>query len=165
MFITFVWIVDCRLHVFTVLISHADESVLIFLPFCEDDFELTNLIIQLDWLQEMVSLAKTCCDCTSFWSSSFLALGKSYPFFLLNYYNLENYPGVKINGENINNIRYADETVLIADSEENLQRLLQGWATSGFFRNSGFFFFTSVEKKQPEPGKLTIFFVWEKLAA
>ena len=124
MFITFVWIVDCRLHVFTVLISHADESVLIFLPFCSDDFELTNLIIQLDWLQEMVSLAKTCCDCTSFWSSSFLALGKSYPFFLLNYYDLENYPGVKINGENINNIRYADETVLIADSEENLQRLL-----------------------------------------
>ena len=38
--------------------------------------------------------------------------------------NFENYPGVKINGENINNIRYADDTVLIADSEENLQRLL-----------------------------------------
>ena len=38
--------------------------------------------------------------------------------------NLENYPGVKINGENINNIRYADDTVLIADSAENLQRLL-----------------------------------------
>ena len=38
--------------------------------------------------------------------------------------NLENYPGVKINGVNINNIRYADDTVLIADSEENLQRLL-----------------------------------------
>ena len=38
--------------------------------------------------------------------------------------SLENYPGVKINGVNINNIRYADDTVLIADSEENLQRLL-----------------------------------------
>ena len=38
--------------------------------------------------------------------------------------NLENYPGVKMNGENINNIRYADDTVLIADSEENLQSLL-----------------------------------------
>ena len=37
---------------------------------------------------------------------------------------LENYPGVKINGENIINIRYADDMVLIADSEENLQRLL-----------------------------------------
>ena len=33
--------------------------------------------------------------------------------------NLENYPGVKITRENINNIRYADDTVLIADSEEN----------------------------------------------
>ena len=33
--------------------------------------------------------------------------------------NLENYTG-----ENINNIRYADDTVLIADSEENLQMLL-----------------------------------------
>ena len=32
--------------------------------------------------------------------------------------NLENYPGVNINRENINNIRYADDTVLIADSEE-----------------------------------------------
>ena len=30
----------------------------------------------------------------------------------------------QINGENINNIRYADDTVLIAYSEENLQRLL-----------------------------------------
>ena len=38
--------------------------------------------------------------------------------------NLENYPRVKINGENINTIRYADDTVLIADSDENLQRLL-----------------------------------------
>ena len=38
--------------------------------------------------------------------------------------NLENYPRVKINGVNINNIRYADDLVLIADSEENLQRPL-----------------------------------------
>ena len=39
--------------------------------------------------------------------------------------NLENYPGVKNKWrENINNIRYADDTVLIADSEGNLQRLL-----------------------------------------
>ena len=33
-------------------------------------------------------------------------------------------PGIKINGENINNIRYADDTALIADSKENLQLLL-----------------------------------------
>lgn len=32
--------------------------------------------------------------------------------------------GIKVNGEIINNIRYADDTVIIADSEENLQRLL-----------------------------------------
>ena len=33
--------------------------------------------------------------------------------------------GIKIAGKNINNIRYADDTVLIADSEEKLQTLLQ----------------------------------------
>ena len=33
-------------------------------------------------------------------------------------------PGIKINGENINNIRYADDTALISDSKENLQLLL-----------------------------------------
>ncbi|KAL3278231.1 hypothetical protein HHI36_013569 [Cryptolaemus montrouzieri] len=32
--------------------------------------------------------------------------------------------GVKINGVNVNSIRYADDTVLIADSDEGLQRLL-----------------------------------------
>ena len=52
----------------------------------------------------------------------FLALFNIYSKMILR--NLEIYPGVKINGENINNIRYADDAVLIADSEENLQRLL-----------------------------------------
>ena len=33
--------------------------------------------------------------------------------------------GIKIGGKNINNIRYADDTVVIADSEEKLQNLLQ----------------------------------------
>ena len=28
-----------------------------------------------------------------------------------------------------------------------------------------FFFYLREKKKKPEPGKLTIFFVWEKLAA
>ena len=32
--------------------------------------------------------------------------------------------GMKINGVNINNIRYADDTVLIAESEKELQDLL-----------------------------------------
>ena len=38
--------------------------------------------------------------------------------------NLEDKPGLKVNGENINNIRYADDTVLIATSEIDLQALL-----------------------------------------
>ena len=33
--------------------------------------------------------------------------------------------GVSVGGKNINNIRYADDTVLIADSEEKLQRLVE----------------------------------------
>ena len=32
--------------------------------------------------------------------------------------------GIKIAGRNINNIRYADDTTLIAESEEELQSLL-----------------------------------------
>ena len=34
--------------------------------------------------------------------------------------------GIKFGGRNLNNIRYADDTVLIADSEDKLQRLVQG---------------------------------------
>ena len=33
-------------------------------------------------------------------------------------------PGVKINGHNINNLRYADDTVLIAEDEASLQDLV-----------------------------------------
>ena len=32
--------------------------------------------------------------------------------------------GVKIAGRNINNLRYADDTTLMAESEEELKRLL-----------------------------------------
>ena len=38
--------------------------------------------------------------------------------------NVEDMPGVKIGGEFINNLRYADDTVLIAESEEELQKLV-----------------------------------------
>ena len=38
--------------------------------------------------------------------------------------NVEDMPGVKICGEYINNLRYADDTVLIAESEEELQKLV-----------------------------------------
>ena len=34
------------------------------------------------------------------------------------------YPGIKINGRNINNLRYADDTTLTAENEEELKSLL-----------------------------------------
>jgi hypothetical protein len=38
--------------------------------------------------------------------------------------NLEDFEGVKIGGHNCNNLRYADNTVLIASTEEDLQRMI-----------------------------------------
>ncbi|GFO19349.1 endonuclease-reverse transcriptase [Plakobranchus ocellatus] len=38
--------------------------------------------------------------------------------------NLENHPGIKVGRQNINNLRYADHTVLIAENKEDLQKLL-----------------------------------------
>ena len=32
--------------------------------------------------------------------------------------------GIKVEGENINNIRFADDTIIVADSEEKLQALI-----------------------------------------
>ena len=32
--------------------------------------------------------------------------------------------GIKISGRNINNLRYTDDTILMAESEEELKRLL-----------------------------------------
>ena len=37
---------------------------------------------------------------------------------------LDEEPGIKISGRNINNLRYADETTLMAESEEELKNLL-----------------------------------------
>ena len=37
---------------------------------------------------------------------------------------LEGMPGIKVGGYNMNNIRYADDTVLIADNEKGLQEML-----------------------------------------
>ena len=34
--------------------------------------------------------------------------------------------GIKISGRNINNLRYADDTTLLAESEEELKRLDEG---------------------------------------
>ena len=38
--------------------------------------------------------------------------------------NLNEHQGVKVGDNNINNLRYADDTLLIADSEQKLQTLL-----------------------------------------
>ena len=36
---------------------------------------------------------------------------------------LDEEPGIKISGRNINNLRYADDTTLMAESEEELKSL------------------------------------------
>ena len=37
---------------------------------------------------------------------------------------LQDLPGIKLFGEFTNNLRYADDTVLLAESEEELQKLV-----------------------------------------
>ncbi|GFO30487.1 endonuclease-reverse transcriptase [Plakobranchus ocellatus] len=37
--------------------------------------------------------------------------------------NLDNHPGIKVSVQSINNLRYADDTVLIAENKEDLQKL------------------------------------------
>ena len=39
----------------------------------------------------------------------------------------ETQAGIKIAGGNINNLRYADDTTLMAESEEELKSLLMKW--------------------------------------
>ncbi|GFN85343.1 endonuclease-reverse transcriptase [Plakobranchus ocellatus] len=38
--------------------------------------------------------------------------------------NLDNHSGIKVGGQSINNLRYSDDTVLIAENKEDLQKLL-----------------------------------------
>ncbi|GFR93827.1 retrovirus-related Pol polyprotein from type-1 retrotransposable element R2 [Elysia marginata] len=38
--------------------------------------------------------------------------------------HIEDYSGIKVGGHNINNLRYADDTVLIAENKSDLQKLL-----------------------------------------
>ena len=53
-----------------------------------------------------------------------------YEVYILNLYTehifrkTNHIPGVKINGQNINNLRYADDTVLIAEDEASLKDLV-----------------------------------------
>ena len=38
--------------------------------------------------------------------------------------NLEEHPGIKVGGKNVNNLRYIDDAVLIGENEKDLQALL-----------------------------------------
>ena len=38
--------------------------------------------------------------------------------------NLERYPGVKVRGHNVNNLRYPDDAALIAENKADLQQLI-----------------------------------------
>ena len=69
------------------------------------------------------------------WTGSKLEKENGYTLFprLFNFYAeyimqnaklVESQAGIKISGRNINNFRYADETTLIAESEEELKCLL-----------------------------------------
>ena len=37
---------------------------------------------------------------------------------------LEGYPAIKVRGHSVNNLRYTDDTALIAENKEDLQQLL-----------------------------------------
>ena len=70
----------------------------------------------------------------------------SYPQALFNLYrdiilnrNIDQRPGIKIGGHTINNLRYADDTVLLAENETELQQILDTVKTQseryGLFMN------------------------------
>ena len=44
----------------------------------------------------------------------------------------ETQAGIKVAGRNINNIRYADDTTLMAENEEELKSLLMKWRVKKF---------------------------------
>ena len=72
---------------------------------------------------------------------------------------IEDLPGITVNGHNINNIRYADDTVLIADTETGLQNLLNKVIVEseklGLTLNTKKTYTMTVSKK-PEPPKCQI---------
>ena len=53
--------------------------------------------------------------------------------------NIDQRPGIKIEGHTINNLRYADDTVLLAENETELQQILDSVKTEseryGLFMN------------------------------
>jgi len=68
---------------------------------------------------------------------------------------IEDIPGILVNGHNINNIRYADDTVLISDTEAGLQRLLDEIIIEserfGLFLNTKKTYTMTVSKKVEPP--------------
>ena len=60
---------------------------------------------------------------TSTQSTYSIQKDKSYPYTEHIFRKTNHIPGVKINGHNLNNLRYVDDTVLIAEDEASLQDL------------------------------------------
>ena len=74
--------------------------------------------------------------------------------------NIRDMPGIKIGGHNVNNLRYADDIVLIAENESDLQNLLN--VIEEERRRKGFELNTKktqvmVISRQPEPVSCNIF--------
>ncbi|GFO08712.1 endonuclease-reverse transcriptase [Plakobranchus ocellatus] len=69
--------------------------------------------------------------------------------------NLENHPGIKVGGQTIKNLRYADDTVLIAENKEDLQKLLniveEGSRKKGLELNSKKTEVMVISRKQESP--------------
>ena len=57
--------------------------------------------------------------------------------------NIDQRPGIKIGGHTINNLRYADDTVLLAENETELQQILDTVKT----QSERYGLFMNVEKK------------------
>ena len=58
--------------------------------------------------------------------------------------NIDQRPGIKIGGHTINNLRYADDTVLLAENETELQQILDTVKTE----SERYGLFMNVKKKQ-----------------
>ena len=64
--------------------------------------------------------------------------------------NIDQRPGIKIGGHTINNLRYADDTVLLAENETELQQILDTVKT----QSERYGLFINVKKKHKKYGIL-----------
>jgi len=80
-----------------------------------------------------------------------------WPYIMRNAGLEETQAGINVAGRNINNLRYADDTTLMAESEEELKSLLMkvkmesekvGFKNKGRFTPNFFFLQKQIEKKQ-----------------